>query len=474
MGFTDRISIILNTDSYKPSHWLQYPPGTEQLVAYFESRGNGPTVFFGLQYILREYLSKPFTQADIDYAAAFLAKHGLPFNRDGWQYILSAHKGHLPVRIYAVKEGAVVPSSNILLRVESTDAKVPWVVSYIETVLVRLWYPCTVATRSWRLRRVILVALRQSADAPEQEIDFKLHDFGGRGVSSLESAGIGGAAHLVNFKGSDTIPGVILANEYYACDMAGFSIAAAEHSTVTAWGQDAEMQSYANMLKHFAKPGSVLAVVSDSYNLWYAINEIWGKALRQQVIDSGATVVIRPDSGNPPTVVLRTLRDLERAFGSKPNSKGYRVLNNVRVIQGDGITEESIPEIIKTIMDAGFSASNVAFGMGGGLLQQLDRDTHQYAYKTCFARIGDRFVRIAKNPIDAPEKKSKSGYLDLTTTGHDVGYYTFESHPFYPAPNSCLDVVYDDLQIRRTHTFEDIRQRAISHAEALERDGANA
>jgi nicotinamide phosphoribosyltransferase len=472
MGFTDRVSIIVNTDSYKPSHWLQYPPGMTDMVSYFESRGNGPTVFFGLQYLLREYLAKPFTQNDIEYAAAFLTKHGLPFNRMGWQHILQHHGGKLPVRIYAVPEGSVIPSSNILLRVESTDPAVPWVVSYVETALVRLWYPCTVATRSWRLRRIILDALRKSSDTPEAEIDFKLHDFGGRGVSSLESAGIGGAAHLVNFKGSDTIPGVILANEYYDCEMAGFSIPAAEHSTITSWGQHAEGAAYGNMLNQFAKPGAILAVVSDSYDLWKAIDQIWGRSLREQVIESGAVIVIRPDSGNPPAVVLRALQELEKAFGSKMNSKGYRVLNNVRVIQGDGITEESIPEILKTFMDYGFSATNVAFGMGGGLLQQLDRDTHQFAYKTCFAKIDGRYVKIAKNPVDAPEKKSKSGYLDLTFDGTD--YHTFESPtPFRPFAGihalngSCLELVYDTGSIERSETLDEIRKRASDRANAL-------
>lgn len=468
MGFLDRVSVIINTDSYKPSHWLQYPPSMTDLVSYFESRGNGPTMFFGLQYLLREYLSRPMTQDDIEYASVFLTKHGVPFHRQGWQHILRQYDGRIPARIYAVKEGSVVPSSNILMRVESTDPVVPWAGAYIEDILVRMWYPCTVGTRSWRLRQIILDALIKSSDDPYQEINFKLHDFGARGSSSLETACIGGAAHTVNFQGSDTMPGVMLANEFYDHEMSAFSIPAAEHSTITSWGEHAEAAAYENILRHFAKPGSMVAVVSDSYNLWNAINEIWGRSLRQDVIDSGATIVIRPDSGHPPSVVLRALQDLEKAFGSKVNSKGYRVLNNVRVVQGDGITEESIPEIIETFMNAGFSATNVAFGMGGGLLQQMDRDTHQFAYKACFAKVSGRFVRVFKNPVDAPEKKSKSGYLDLVGNEH-LGYQTIDRDPFCPAPNSALDLVYENGEIKRHQTLADIRQRAISHAGAFKK-----
>ncbi len=462
MGFLDRVSVIINTDSYKPSHWLQYPPETTALVSYFESRGNGPTMFFGLQYHVMEYLARPFRRKDIEYAATFLKAHGVPFNRAGWEYILKKHKGRLPVRIYAVKEGSVVPHSNILMRVESTDEEVPWVVSYAETPLVRLWYPCTVATRSWRLRQIILAALRKSSDNPEQEIDFKLHDFGGRGASSLETACIGGSAHVVNFKGSDTMPGVMLANEFYGCEMSGFSVPAAEHSSITSWGRSRETDAYANMLKHFAMPGAIVAVVSDSYDLWNAIQHIWGETLRQQVIDSGATIVIRPDSGHPPTVVLRALVELEKVFGSRINALGYKVLNYVRVIQGDGITEESIPEIIALFLKHGFSATNVGFGMGGGLLQQMDRDTHQFAYKTCFGIVDGQVVRIAKDPIDAPEKRSKSGYLDLVCDHH--GYRTIEAEPFRFSKDSRLELVYENGQIHRRHTLADVRERALNHA----------
>ena len=209
-------NFLIDTDSYKASHYLQYPKNTTSMFSYIESRGGeyNSTVFFGLQYYLKKYLTHRVTVEEVEEAKEFFAGHGEPFNYEGWMYIAKDLKGKLPVRIRAVPEGSVVPTHNILVSVESTDPKVFWIVSWIETMLLRVWYPITVATRSRFIKKIILEALRVSADDPEGEINFKLHDFSARGISSQETGMIGGAAHLVNFMGSDTIVGVRCANEY--------------------------------------------------------------------------------------------------------------------------------------------------------------------------------------------------------------------------------------------------------------------
>src|SRR5581483_2688541 len=196
-------NILLDTDSYKLSHWTQYPPNTTGMFSYLESRGGkyGQTVMFGLQPILKR-LEQGFTLEDIDEADAFAKAHGEPFNKKGWEDMFFAHKGKFPVKIRAVAEGSVVPVSNCLMTVESTDKRFFWVVSYLETILMRVWYPITVATQSWTIKQIIKGYLDRTSDDPEAELPFKLHDFGSRGVSSYESAQIGGAAHLVNFMGS--------------------------------------------------------------------------------------------------------------------------------------------------------------------------------------------------------------------------------------------------------------------------------
>jgi nicotinamide phosphoribosyltransferase len=284
----------------------------------------------------------------------------------------------------------------------------------LETALLRaVWYPTTVATQSWTIKQVIKDYLEKTGDPTT--IDFKLHDFGARGVSSLESAGIGGSAHLVNFMGTDTVSGILYAREFYNAGIAGFSIPAAEHSTITSWGRDNEVKAYENMLTNFGKPGAILAVVSDSYDVFNAADKLWGTELRQQVIDSGAVVVIRPDSGDPVLVNRKLIQILDSKFGSTVNAKGFKVLNNVRLIQGDGVNELTIRSILGDFMALGYSADNIAFGMGGALLQAIDRDTQKFAMKCSSAQVNGEWIDVQKDPVTDSGKKSKAGRVTLWT-----------------------------------------------------------
>lgn len=464
-------NLLLNTDSYKASHWLQYPPGTDATFFYVESRGGtyDRTVFFGLQAILKEYLAKPITHADVDEARDLFAAHGEPFNETGWRYIVDRHDGLMPIRIRAVPEGTVVPTHNALMTIESTDPRAYWVPSYLETMLLRIWYPVTVATISWHAKQTLRQFLERTSDDPEGQLPFKLHDFGSRGVSSVESAAIGGAAHLVNFLGTDTVSGLQLAKAHYHEPMAGYSIPAAEHSTITSWGREHEVQAYRNMLTQFAKPGAIVAVVSDSYDIYHAIREHWGKTLRQDVIDSGATVVIRPDSGDPVAVVHQCLELLDEAFGHTVNGKGYKVLNHVRVIQGDGINPTSIRAILERITSAGYATDNVAFGMGGALLQRLDRDTQKFALKCSAARVDGRWIDVYKDPVTDKGKQSKRGRMTLLRHRE---YGTFRTVPVAVDAASLAEVekpqgfddamvtIWEDGRFLHDDTFAHIRARA--------------
>ena len=413
-----RYNLLLDADSYKASHAFQYPPNTTRVFSYIESRGGefDRTVFFGLQMYLKQYLSTPITMDMVDEAAEFWAAHGEPFNREGWEYIVSKHGGRLPVVIKAVREGAVIPTRNVLLTIENTDPQCFWLTSFLETALLRaVWYPTTVATLSWHGKQIIRSALATSAEEVEGQLPFKLHDFGARGVSSRESAGIGGAAHLVNFMGSDTVTGILYAREFYGAPMAGFSIPAAEHSTITSWGRSREASAYANMLAQFGKPGALFAVVSDSYDIMNAAREIWGGELKQSVMSSGSTLVVRPDSGDPLTVPVDVVEALGERFGYTLNSKGFRVLPScVRVIQGDGITINSLPKILGNLLGRGWSADNMAFGMGGGLLQQVNRDTGKFAMKCSAAEVDGEWIDVFKDPVTDIGKASKKGRLMLT------------------------------------------------------------
>jgi nicotinamide phosphoribosyltransferase len=459
---------IMDTDSYKASHWLQYPPDVTSMYSYFESRGGRyrETVFFGLQYYLVEYLGRALTRAHVDEADAFFAVHGEPFNRQGWEYLIDTYGGHFPVRIRAVPEGSAVPTGNVLFDIELTtpDPRVFWVVSWLETLLVRVWYPTTVASRSHYCKGVILEALVESSDDPLAEIGFKLHDFGSRGVSSRESARIGGAAHLVSFLGSDTIEGVRAANHYYGTQdgMAGYSIPAAEHSTITMWGSAHEIDAYRNFVRAYlverqVPPGvpKVAACVSDSYDLFRVIEDVWCGELHDAIKTSGGKLVARPDSGDPVGVNIDCLKIMERKLGMRTNTKGFKVLPPyLGLIQGDGINDESIGEILQALRARRYSASNLAFGMGGGLLQQLDRDTQRFAFKCAAALRGGEWVDVSKDPTTDTGKRSKKGHLALVHEGGAFG--TVRA----PRKDDMLTPVYENGRVLRRYTLDEVRAQA--------------
>jgi len=344
-----------------------------------------------------------------------------------------------------------------LATIVNTDPACWWLPSYLETALLRaIWYPTTVATNSWHCKQAIKAALMKSSD-DQSQIAFKLHDFGARGVSSMESAAIGGAAHLVNFMGSDTVSGVLAVRRYYGEHMAGFSIPASEHSTITSWGRDHEVDAYRNMLRQFAKPGSLVAVVSDSYDIMNAAANIWGGVLKDEVIASGATVVVRPDSGDPLTVPVEVIAALAEKFGYTVNSKGYKVLPAcMRVIQGDGINVHTLPLILDNLLAAGFAADNIAFGMGGGLLQQVNRDTQRFAMKCSAVCVNGEWRDVYKDPKSDPSKASKRGQLALINDGEGWQTVPLEGNAW----SDQMVQVFRNGNLRREWTFAEIRERA--------------
>lgn len=408
-------NILIDTDAYKVSMWKQYPPGTKYVSSYIEARKNPynvTTTFYGLSHIL-DMLSDNITKHDVEFAKRYWEAQNMPFNYDGWMKVVTMHNGYLPLEIRAVPEGTQIKEGNVLVQVVNTDPEFFWLTTWVETALLRVWYPTTVATQSKAIKQLIRDALEQSADDADAEILFKLHDFGARGVSSAESAGIGGSAHLLNFMGTDTGQALFHAMTYYGAPMNGVaaSIPASEHSTITSWGRKDEVKAFENMLDQFGD--GLVACVSDSYNVYDAVQDLWGNVLKEKIENMDGMLVVRPDSGDPTKVPVEIVEMLDLRFGHTVNSKGYKVLNNVRVIQGDGVDYNSIRQIVVTLLSKGYSISNIAFGMGGALLQKVDRDVLGFAMKANAAYINDEWVDVFKDPITDNGKKSKKGRLAL-------------------------------------------------------------
>lgn len=462
------ISIILRTDSYKFSMWMQYPKGTTHVSSYIESRGGElKSVFFGIQAFIKDYMLEPITMKDIDIAERIVTAHGLPFNRAGWEIIVKEYGGRLPVEIQAVPEGTFMETHNVQVQIVNTDPRLFWLTSYLETALLRgIWYPSTVATKSRKMKQIIAAALHKTSDVPVMDqLMFKLHDFGARGASSGETAVLGGMAHLVNFMGTDTAEALVGVMAYYNTDeVVGFSIPASEHSTITSWGRENEVKAYDNMINKFAGEGKLYACVSDSFDIYAACRDLWGTELKDKIIASGGTLVVRPDSGNPETVPVEVIEILAERFGYTVNSKGYKVLPPyIRVIQGDGINEHSLPKIIDNLIAAGFSVDNIAFGMGGGLLQAWNRDSLKYAMKASAIRIDNGpWVGFAKDPITDKGKQSKEGRLALVYNCGigSCSYKTIPEHVLRPSDENLLRTIYKNGELLIEDTFATIRERA--------------
>lgn len=473
------------SDSYKYSHHKQYPEDLTKLYSYFEARGfSAPffkepdVVFFGLYYYLQKIQGSLFTVEDVENAKNFYKKHfggNDIFNYDGFMYIAKELNGKLPIKIKAIPEGTPIKPSNVLLTIENTDSKVPWITNYVETLLTKIWYPTTVATYSREIKKTFLHFLNKNADDDiiENIINFMLHDFGMRGTSSDESAAIGGASHLINFYGTDTVSALKFVDYCYGNtfsvtkSVAGYSIPATEHSVMTINGREGEFEQFEKVLKSYPDNATV-AIVSDSYDIYKLIDEVVCGSLKEYILSRSGKLVIRPDSGNPSQVIQRILSLLEKGYKNEmlENSKGYKVLpKQLGIIWCDGINHRDIHDILFDMDNWGWSSSNIVFGMGGGLLQKVNRDSLKFAFKASYGEFENgRTVDIYKQPITDSGKNSKRGKLGLYNINGE--FKTLSSSDFQNNYSNNIDAenllqtVFENGEIIIHEFFDTIREKA--------------
>lgn len=481
---------VMMGDSYKYSHPKQYPTNTIGMFDYAEARSGKvypATLFVGLQYILLENFSTPIEQWEVDEAYMYSRAHGTYFEKEGWDYIVQELGGQLPVEIKAVAEGTVVPTGNVLFTSESTDKKVYWVASWLETVLMTAWYPSNVATRSYYVRKVLENCAEGTQENPF--VAYQYHNFGARGSTNPEAAMLGGMAHLMaGFLGSDNFSAMRGIQEYYPVEditTIMHSINATEHSSTTAWGREGEMDMIMNHLEN-NKGQPIIAAVMDSYDYFKAVEIVCaedGEFQRKINSPDYPIFVMRPDSGDPAHVIHTTLDIMAREYVPyTTNIKGYKVFNKMRIIWGDGITEESIKEMLKILKNRGYSSENIAFGSGGWLMQQHDRDTQGWAVKCSSITVDEGspidtgnmpgegeqaewesfYVErdVFKDPVTAPNKKSKKGKMTLWYNKETEEYFTDRIQ--LPADENiinCLEIVYKNGKMIRIQSLDDVRSR---------------
>jgi len=438
-----------------------YPTGASYMFDYMESRGGlyPATMFVGLQAMLKEYFTTPIIADEVEEAAQFAKEHGEPFDYDGWMYIVNELDGKLPIRIRAVKEGTLVPTSNAMVTIESTDPKVFWIVSWMETFFMKVWYPINISTRSFYVKRMLKEFSNQTGSG---FVDFSYHNFGDRGSSSVEAAAIGGMAHLTQFQGTDNFNSLKFVFENYGERNVGFSIPASEHSTVTSWGQENEFKMIENYVEQF-KGSPIIACVMDSYNIYDAVKFVTTGDMKNKIeSDEYPIFVIRPDSGNPVEIIgaiINTMEDNSVAFTM--NEKDFKMWKKYRIIWGDGINMDTMQEILEYVTDRGYSSDNIAFGSGGWLMQAHDRDTQRFAIKCSSITVNNEPRDVFKDPITDHGKKSKKGVITLWK--NKDGFFTApRNRPWEDGDTEMLEDVWVNGEFKRTQTFSEIR--AISES----------
>lgn len=412
-------SIITLADSYKFSHFNQYPEGTEKVHCYLAPRGGifSQVFFFGLSYYLKKYLAKPVTPTNVFFAKKQAEAHGIPFNEEGWTYIVEHHQGKLPLEIKALPEGTVVGNKDALLTIENTDPKCAWLVGYTETLILKIWYPTTVASKALAVKAMLKKFWEQTCDSLAG-LDFAYHNFGDRGSTSVEAAALGGVAHLTQFKGTDNFNALNLNKEFYGNQYPAFSIPASEHSTTCSWGKENEFDFYKSYLETY-KSSPIIACVMDSYNIYESVDFVTSGEMKDKIESSDyPRFIIRPDSGDP-IEVLEKLCDilLKNKVAYTVNDKGYVVFNKYGFIWGDGVTLEAIESILDyfcNVYQVGeerlrLSAENFAFGSGGDLMQNVNRDTLKMAMKCSAILVNGEWRDVFKEPVTDLGKASIKG-----------------------------------------------------------------
>lgn len=459
-------NIVMLTDSYKYSHSTQYPKDIVGMYDYMEARGGvyNDVVFTGLQYYVKKYLSIKITKDMVDEAHGFTKLHGVPFDLKGWMYIVNELKGQLPVKIRAAPEGTVVPLKTVLMTIESTDKTVPWIAGWLETLLMKVWYSTNISSKSYNVKQML-----SKYGSPEW-VAFSYHNFSDRGCSSVESAAICGYAHLTQFMGTDNFNSLKLCKDVYGADIAGFSVFASEHSTCTSNANGStkeEINWVIRMLKEHPD-APIMSFVADSYDVYNFTNEVTrpNTVIRDIMSRREQKFVIRPDSGNPLAVLPKMLAIMENNNVFDIEIKGQdnitrKASSKYGILWGDGISPETIEDILKMVLELGYAAENMVFGSGGDLGQKHNRDTLGFAVKCSSITLRDGTERdVFKDPITDKGKTSKKGKVTTFYNTVTKEYFVGKIGEDYDNSIEVLETIYDN-GIVKEYTLDEIRERSL-------------
>ncbi|EPT7063423.1 nicotinate phosphoribosyltransferase [Cronobacter turicensis] len=486
---------ILAIDGYKVSHREQYPAGTTKVYSNFTPRSDrhfhspvadGKLVFFGLQGFLQwflvdlfneQFFARPEAEVVDEYQAvmdSYIGKGAVSAD-----HIRALHQlGYLPLHIKALDEGSKVSMKVPVLTITNTRPEFFWLVNYLETVLsAELWKSSTNATIAHHYR-TICERWAEKTCSDISHLDFQCHDFSFRGMSGLQDTAQAGCGHLLSFKGTDNIPSMLYARDYYTqgqeCFIAA-SIPATEHSVMCMGEKESEIETFRRLICDLY-PNGFVSIVSDTWDYWRVITE-YTRELKTQIMAREGRVVFRPDSGDPVEILCGTGADddtrsertpeekgsvevLWEIFGGTVNDKGFKVLDpHVGLIYGDSITLDRAEEILRRLAAKGFASSNVVFGVGSFTYQYNTRDTFGFAMKATYGEVNGVGRMIFKEPkTDSGLKRSARGLLRVERDDNG-DYQLFDEQTLEQELLGELKTRFLDGKLHGVEHLETLRQR---------------
>ena len=476
------------TDGYKVDHRSQYPEGTTLVYSNLTPRstrveGASGVIFFGLQYAIKAYLQKSFERDFFQQpkervvgrykrrVEAYLGPDAITFD-----HVSALHDlGYLPVEIRALPEGTFVPLKVPVLTIHNTHPDFFWLTNYLETLLSAiLWLPCTSATTAASFRR-LLHQYAESTGSDTNFVPWQGHDFSFRGMGGVEAALMSGAAHLLSFYGTDSIPAIDFLEEWYGADageeLVGGSVPATEHSVMCMGTEQGEISTFRRLIED-VYPKGVVSIVSDTWDFWQVLTDFMPQ-LKSSILNRAGKVVIRPDSGDPVHIICGdpdatpgtpeykgAVTCLWEVFGGSETEKGYKLLDpHIGLIYGDSITKERCQAICEGLMAKGFATGNIVFGIGSYTYQYVTRDNFGFAMKATYGEVNGEGRAIFKAPkTDDGSKRSARGLLRIDRNANGDLVLT-DQCTWEMANGGLLEPVFRDGVLLQETTLADIRKR---------------